>query len=215
LKADGSTSVTPTGAGFGYRQMARLLDRANATAPLLAHVWWKDDRDGLSIVANVLVRGSGKTEGLHRRAIRTSLVEEIDDQEHVLDRIGDVARTRSDEAGEAGKRLRRALISLVQGGPDQARLDDDAAGKKVDPWVRRFDVRADRVFFDEDFWEEAASKAADPRRAWRERLREMARAVFDEAAEAAPRTEMRRIRAVARAKSYLEGQMAKWIGELA
>jgi CRISPR system Cascade subunit CasA len=217
VKADGSSSHTPTGAGFGYRQMTNLLDRAKVTEPLLARLSPEDDRDGLAIVAAALVRGQGKTEGLHRRLVRTSRVAEIEEtgEVDVLDRIGDVARARSNDAGEAGKRLRRALISLVQGGPDQARLDDDAAGKKVDPWVRRFDTRADGVFFDDAFWLEAASKPGDHRRLWRERLRDMARDVFDEAAEAAPRTEMRRIRAIARAKSYLEGQMAKWIGEIA
>ena len=210
-------SFPPTGEGFGYRQMARLLDGSRTTPPPLARLFPEDKREGLAIVAAALVRGQGKTEGLHRRTVWTSRVEEIEatGDVEVLDRIGDVAKARSDEAGEAGTRLRRALISLVQGGPEKARLDDDAAGKKVDPWVRRFDARADRVFFDDAFWSEAANTAVNPRREWRERLRLLADNVFDEAAEAAPRTEMRRIRAIARAKSYLEGQMAKWIGEVA
>jgi CRISPR system Cascade subunit CasA len=215
IKADQSASVTPTGAGFGYRQMSRLLDQTVTTPPFLAKVSDEDAANGLTLVANVLVRGSGKTEGLHRRVVRTSRIEEIDGDDQPLDRIGDVAKLRSDEAGEAGKRLRRALISLVQGGPDQARLDDDAAGKKVDPWVRRFDARVDRVFFDDAMWREVARHDEDHRRLWRERLREVARAVFDEAAEAAPRTEVRRIRAKARARSYLEGQMTKWLKEVA
>ena len=217
LKADGSSSHTPTGAGFGYRQMTGLLDKAKIVPPLLANLHHEDDREGLSIVAAALVRGQGKTEGLHRRAVRTSKVEEIEatGDIEVLDRIGDVAKTRSDEAGEASRRLRRALILLVQGGPDQARLDDDAAGKKVEPWVRRFDGRADRIFFDEAFWDEAAKTAADHRLTWRKRLRDIAGEVLAEAAEAAPRTEMRRIRAIARARSMLDGQMNKWLQEVA
>ena len=209
--------VTPGSAGFGHRQMANLLDRQKVTEPLLAKLHQHDDRERLAIVASALPRGQGKTEGLHRRAIRTSRVEEIEafgDLE-VLDRVGFVAKTRSDEAGEAGRRLRRALILLVQGGPDQARLDDDAAGKKVDPWVRRFDGMADRIFFDDAFWAEAAGEAADHRRAWRERLRVLASTVFTEAAEAAPRTEMRRIRAKARARTMLDAGMAKWLKEIA
>lgn len=216
IKADGTTSVTPTNAGFGYRQMTRLFDTANVTAPLLARLHEQDECEGLSITANVLVRGSGRTEGLHRRAIRTSRMKDIEDYgpAEALDRVGSVAKVRSDEASEAGKRLRRALILLVQGGPDQARLDDDAAGKKVEPWVRRFDARVDREFFGEPLWDEAAGDAATPRTLWRTRLRVLAGEVFAEAAEAAPRTEMRRIRAIARARTMFDAQMAKWLKEI-
>jgi len=38
--------------------------------------------------------------------------------------------------------------------------------------------------------------------------------VFDTAAEAAPRTEVRRIRAIARARSFLDGQMGKWMKDV-
>ena len=217
VKADGSASVTPTGSGFGYRTMARLLQGSETTLPLLANLHDEDDREGLSIVASALVRGQGKTEGLHRRLVRTSRMEEIDAYcpAEALDRVADVARTRADEAGEARLRLRRALILLVQGGPDQARLDDDAAAKKVEPWVRGFEQRVDREFFGDPLWNEAAGDDANHREAWRKRLRALACAVFAEAARAAPRTEMRRIRAIARARSMLDGQMTKWLKEVA
>jgi CRISPR system Cascade subunit CasA len=220
VKADATTSHTPTGAGFGYRQMAQLLDRDRIAPPLLARLDAADAAEGLTIVAAALVRGQGKTEGLHRRAVRTSRVEEIAESgdDRVLDVIGDTATRRAGEAGEAGKRLRRALIMLVQGGPEQARLDDDAAGAKVDPWVRRFDARVDRIFFDAPFWDQAVAPE-DQRRdhalSWRRQLCAMAELVFTDAAEAAPRTAMRRIRAIARARAMLDGQMNKWIGEIA
>ena len=216
LKADGSTSVTPTGGGFGYRALTRLLRKEETSRPLLAQLHDEDDREGLAIIAAALVRGQGKTEGLHRRAVRTSRMVEIEDYvEEVLDHVGDVAARRAAEAGEAGRRLRRALILLVQGGPDQARLDDDAAGRKVDPWMRRFDALVDRGFFDDNLWAEAANKAVEPRKRWRERLRALAGEVFADAAEAAPRTEMRRVRAVARSRSMLDAQMNKWLKEVA
>jgi hypothetical protein len=46
-------------------------------------------------------------------------------------------------------------------------------------------------------------------------LRALADTVFDEAAEAAPRTEMRRVRAISRGRSMLDGQMVKWLKEIA
>ena len=216
LKADGSTSVTPTGGGFGYRAFTRLLRTGETSLPLLARVHDEDDREGLAIVAAALVRGQGKTEGLHRRAVRTSRMVEIEEYvEEALDRIGEVASRRALDASEAGRRLRRALILLVQGGPDQARLDDDAAGRKVDPWMRQYDALVDRYFFDGGLWAEAAGKAAAPRKEWRERLRASASEVLGQAAESAPRTEMRRIRAVARSRSMLDAQMNKWFKEVA
>jgi CRISPR system Cascade subunit CasA len=216
IKADASSSHTPTGAGFGYRQITQLLDQERVTTPLLARLHESDDREGLALVAAALVRGQGKTEGLHRRVVRTSRIEQIEHygDEEALDRVGNVAKERATEAGEAGRRLRRALILLVQGGPDQARLDDDAAGRKVDPWMRRFDVLVDRVFFDDALWAEAAGAVGDHRRDWRQRLRGLASTILADAAESAPRTEMRRVRAIARSRSMLDGQMNKWMKEL-
>lgn len=216
VKADASSSHTPTGAGFGYWQIAQLLDQNKITPPPLAHVHDSDACEGLSIVAAALVRGQGKTEGLHRRTIPTSRVEEIEETGDVavLDRVGDVARRRADDASEAAKRLRRALILLVQGGPDQARLDDDAAKKKVEPWVDAFDTRVDAEFFADPFWTEAARRPGPHRLPWRERLRVLARETMAVAAAEAPRTEMRRIRAIARARTMLDAQMSKWLKEV-
>lgn len=216
IKKDRTASVTPTGAGFGYWQLAQLLSDKKVDQPLLAKLYDTDDREGLSIVAATLVRGQGKTEGLHRRKVRTTRLEVIepDEPRRVLDRVGEVALTRAQEASDAGQRLRRALILLVQGGPDKARLDDDAAKKKVEPWIGRLDARIDRAFFDAGFWNEAADDEGNHRLAWRRRLRAWTLEILAEAAEAAPRTEMRRVRAIARSRSMLEVQMHKWLKEV-
>lgn len=216
VKADESSSHTPSGLGFGYRQIAQLLDKERITPPLLARLHKEDDPQGLSIVVAALVRGQGKTEGLHRRTIPISRLEELWAMGPVdaLDKMSQAAIDRANDAYEAGRRLRRALILLMQGGPDQARLDDDSAGRKADPWVRRFDQDVDRRFFDEDFWAEATGKEGSHRRIWRGQLHGEARQVMAQAAEAAPRTEMRRIRAVARSRTMLDAQMHKWIKEV-
>jgi CRISPR system Cascade subunit CasA len=214
LKADDSASVTAS--GFGYRAMGRLLRPAETTVPLLARLHDEDDREGLEIVASALVRGQGKTEGLHRRRIPTSRVEEVwkNGPVEAMDRVGNTAKRRADDAVEASRRLRRALISLVQGGPEKARLDDDAAKKKTDGWIGQFDAAVDRAFFDDDLWAEAAEDERPHRRDWRVRLRGWAEQTFDEAARAAPRTAVRRVRAIVQARSFLDGQMTKWLQEV-
>ena len=217
--------LSPTGAGFGYRQMANLFDPEKVTPPLLVAVAEDDDREGLSKVATALVRGQGKTEGLHRRTVRTSRVEELHEygSEVVFDRIGNVARTRTAEAGAAADKLRLALYALLQGAPSEdakhkkiaIRLKDNASDDRARKWTSVFHARVDRLFFDAAFWMEVAEPDGDHRLAWRERLKAVAGEVFDEAAEAVPRTQVRRVRAVVRSRSLLDGQMHNWLKEVA
>lgn len=212
IKSTADASITPKRETFGYRGLSRVL---KSDLPLLARAHDSDDKVDLSLSLSALVRRGGtdtNTDGFFRREVRLTRLEEIgDDEVAALDRVGEIAEKRAAEAGEAGRRLRRALISLVQGGPDQARLDDEAAKKKVAAWMTRFDAGVDATFFDDAFWAQAARDEGNHLLAWRIRLRVLADQVFANAARAAPRTEVRRIRAHARARALLDGQMAKWI----
>ena len=216
IEADGSKSVSPNAAGFGHRQIVRLLDEKRTTKPLLAHPSPSDPAEGMAIVAAALVRGQGKTEGLHRRSIpfSRSIYEKLGG-DRFLDRIGEVASGRSADAGDAARRLSGALLILVQGGPDTPRRDDESSKAKVRPWITRFDRTIDRSFFDTAFWAEVAGEAEAPRRFWRLRLHATAEAVFADAAQAAPRTAERRIRAQARARNVLEGSFKTFVEALA
>ena len=216
VKADGSASVTPNGSGFGYRQLTRLLQAKETTRPLLAMPAASDPETGMALVAAALVRGQGKTEGLHRRSVPFSRVALSRMKREVfLDRIGEVAAGRVADAGDAGRRLRRALLALMQGGPDRVRPDDVAADAKARPWMTSFDRVVDREFFDDAFWAEVVRDAEAPRRTWRERLRTLASGVFEQAAEAAPRTAERRIRARAVARNILDGSLAQFVKDTA
>ena len=216
LKADGSASVTPTASGFGYRQVTRLLQRDETERPLLAKPAPTDPEQGMALVAAALVRGQGKTEGLHRRTIPFSrTVYRPLGGETFLDRVGEVASGRVDDAGEAGKRLRFALFALYQGGPDKVRRDDKAAEAKARTPLAAFDREVDRVFFDDTFWDDVAHEAEAPRRTWRGRLHTIASSVFEQAAEAAPRTAERRIRARAVARNILDGSLKRFVEDTA
>ena len=186
--------------------------------PILSKPHDSDDQNGLTMSLAALVRRGGtdtNTDGMFHRRIAISRWEQITAYDQApLDRIGGTAEKRSEEASEASKRLGRALISLVQGGPEKARLDDDAAKKKAERWLEQFNRMVDGEFFDAPFWAEAAGDEANHRLLWRTRLRAIASDVFDTAAEAAPRTEVRRIRAIARARSFLDGQMGKWMKDV-
>ncbi len=78
-----------------------------------------------------------------------------------------------------------------------------------------FDREVDRVFFNAGFWDDVERKAEAPRLAWRIRLRAMATGVFEDAAQAAPRTAERRIRARAVAHNILDGTLKRFVEDTA
>lgn len=209
-----NASLTASPATFGYRKFVELLDPAKVQRPLLARHAADDRPQGMVLVAQALVRGQGKTEGLHRREVPLSGTRENDVFEtEYLDRMGQVAQGRAQEAGAVRQRLRLACFALVQGGPAQVRLDDKAAEAKLDPWIGHFDLAVDRVFFDAPFWAEFDGKPENHRLAWRETLRAIARDVFALAAAQAPRTDTRRVRALAVARNMLEATLAAYVKE--
>jgi CRISPR system Cascade subunit CasA len=207
--------------GFGYRQMTTLLTPSEIALPPLALADASDGADGLVLHAVAVTRGQGKTEGFHERAIPVppSAASYFACLSGGLDRVADVAKERREAAGEAQKVLRHALFVLHQGGPEREslRLDDDATAAKVRRFERQLDAAVDACFFNDAFWEEVTFEGPqeDARahfgRAWRERLRDVARDVLQEAVKTAPRTEMRRLRAVARATGMFEARMRRFV----
>jgi CRISPR system Cascade subunit CasA len=80
----------------------------------------------------------------------------------------------------------------------------------VERWIAAFDHEVDAGFFDDGFWAEVAGEGGAHDETWRKRLVEIARAQFWQAVPAAPRTEMRRQRAIARAEAMLEGGLRRF-----
>jgi len=214
---DGEKAYTPTGAGFGYRQIARLMNTDIIVRPVLATPTPGMAGTGLAITISAVVRGQGKTEGFHERHLPVpgfvgALLKQRGDV--ILDRTGKVAQERADEAGELGRILRHALLALMRGGRDGVRLDDEAAQRKAASWQAIYDGRVEAGFFDDAFWNEVGERDGPHRMPWRRRLAGLARAVLAEAAEAAPRTDMRRIRARAQASDLFERRAGAFVAEV-
>lgn len=221
IAADATKSITPTGAGFGYRQMARLLDPGSTRLPPLAEIRQGDGaagaEDGLEIVASALVRGQGKTEGYHERRIKVSdKARGLFNRQgqRALDHAGGLAQIRAKAAGEMGGVLRRALFVLLMGGEARTRLDDAATDAKARPWLRLYDLDVDADFFDTSFWDAVAESdgLGDPgAEAWVRRLREMADASLTRAFAQAPRSDTRRVPVQAEARDRFEREAAKLV----
>ena len=211
IRADGTTSITASAVGFSYRQIAKLLDPKETMKPPLAQILADDPTEGLVLTATALVRGQGKTEGFHTRSIPISKAQRhrFSGSVMLLDAVGAAAVKRADEAGEVNSILRRSLIYLNQGAPEQARLDDKSATAKTEAWTKRFNAAVDGDFFGDLFWSEVNSEEAPHRVLWRTWLADQARDIFDEAARSAARTDTKRIRAHARSKTMLENGLSK------
>jgi CRISPR system Cascade subunit CasA len=215
---DGLKVFSVTADGFGWRRMRELLlsgsgDERKFHRPLLAQPVPEDD-GAVEIVATALARGQGKTEGFHRRSIPVqnrfalqALGEEGEARRH-LSRAAHALTAAAMAA--SGRCLRPALFLLLQKGPDSAKLDRASTAAQVQPWMQQFDRLIDQNFFDH-LWPCAESEAATATALdrWAAFLHDKARHVFDQAAEAAPHTDQRRIFALVRAHDLLRNALHK------
>lgn len=204
-------AFTSAETGFSYKVVSELLlgekfDRAPAMELR------PDDRSGVLLVARVLVRGQGKTGGLHERVLpiperaRRSVFGAKDQR----DAVGRLARERVDDVAKVqNKVLHVALCALLQAATEDQKLDltDD----RTQRWKRDFDARVDAVFFDA-LWGDLDLAATDPnaaRASWQRRVIAIAREVFREALDAVPLPSVRAYRARAIAERVFEGSARK------
>ncbi|MFP3940274.1 MAG: type I-E CRISPR-associated protein Cse1/CasA [Thermoanaerobaculia bacterium] len=202
--ADGK-ALTVSGSGFDYQRLTRILFGGEYPRKPALEIREEDGPEPV-LIAEVLVRGQGQTEGYHRRVIpvppkaRSRLLS--DDEENGL---GNLAEARVRQAGVARRDvLHRALCSLLQGGKDRLDFRD----RRMSPWTERFDRAVDAVFF-EDLWDAADLPPEEANRRWDYRLFELARAQFDHATEAAPKAEATGLRAEARSRLFFHALARK------
>lgn len=214
VEKGGAKSWGISSQGFGYRQMVRLLDEAEVELPPLARPGPGDGAVGLTLLASAVARGQGKTEGFHTRRIaipRKAVGFMVSSAGR--DRIAQVAKSRREEAASAARILRHALFILAQGGPDEARFDDEPTKARAARFERLYDLSVDHGFFDDGFWihvEDSAPQTAHLRR-WRDQLRDMATAALHAAETGLPRSDNRRLRAITRARSVFYGRMHRFV----
>ncbi len=191
-------NTTPT-----YRTMSDVLfDRDQWLRPLLLD--WQDGIDRLPMRArfDVLVRGQGTTEGLHRREVR------IDGEKRRdffatgagRDRLAGLSKEMIDHAGTLrNKVLKVALLTLVQAGDAEVDFRDKTASAWVLPWLDAAEQRVEGDFFDHLF----KTAETDDFRPWVLFLRGTANSVLGWAIEAMPIAGVRRLKAVAVAEQKL------------
>lgn len=203
-----NVALSLAGGGFDYAKLSELLFSGDWERPAAL----SGDEDAVTQVqAWALVRGQGKTEGLHQRFLtlgRTMrrLFARGDPEQQLAQRsqewIQDAATVRL-------KVLRPALLALAQGGAESLDFQD----KRVDPLTSRFDDDVDSAFFAMLFASFEAADERDPRDVWRYHLWTLAQRHFGGAVSSLPYPSERRWRALARAESILRGAARKHIPE--
>ena len=195
-----SKALTVSGSGFDYRLIHRILFGDDLQMPPAAERSDSEhEAEQAYLIAMTLVRGQGKTEGLHRRVIPIpseawSRFETPSEREEMAEH----SSWRVEKASDVSKSvLRSALYGLFAAGRD---ADPSQLADKSAPWIDQFDDAVDERFFD-DLWRGIEMGSEEARTDWEVTLRELARDVLEEAIDAAPLPQIRRWRAISDAES--------------
>jgi CRISPR system Cascade subunit CasA len=222
---DGRKAFTADAGGFSYKRLVPLLfpsptdPKAPTRAPL--QEWAPDDPDeGLSVVARVVVRGQGKTEGVHERRVPVSkTLRRFLSPEVATDEAARVASARVEDAGQFARRvLFPAVLAVYTAAPsagERAR-DDDAAKGRANAALARFDAAVDATFFSDleaELMLPGNSVAQNAvRGTWLARLRDIGRDVLDSVLHSAPSAAMRHYRTRVRARGRFDAAFRRHFG---
>ena len=214
VKEGEGKALTATASSFSYRLLSPVLfDGQRYELPLLASPRADEESAGV-LVAQVLVGGSGKTEGMLRREIpmRRRSLRKFGDARAELAlrarRFIEIASTLQ------GKVLRAALLQFIDGSAEPDWKNGDFA-KYVVRWTEHFDQQVDEVFYEVLFDTIEAELTDQPAETqWLQTLLPLAREVFLRATEALPSRDRSRLFAQARAEQLFGGGLIKQFGPL-
>lgn len=204
----GRKVLTLSGQGLHYTLVSRLLFGENVTLPALAQISSFEQEAGLLLLQG-MVRGQGKTEGLHQRAI---LIPK--DQKRLWQNKESAAfralAVRSQGMVQDAETMRRnvlfpALAALTVGGEQSGALDANQQAHVL-RWTRSFDDEIDACFFEHLF-----DGSTDPTRpAWFEALRAMARRRLEEAIGETPVSDARYYHVISQAEGLFFSLMRRY-----
>lgn len=201
-------ALTLGGKGFDYKLAAELIYGAGTYRQPIALALREDDgAEGISIIAQGVTRGQGKTEGYHERRVPISPKVRMRLINHQTDQLASVAEKRVKAIGSMRSLLWSALATLFDNGDAGGGKNSDGAKEKANRFVRPFELEEDRRFFTEL---NAEIEASDPEQAyldWLLSMTERAESVLSQAFDAGPRNGEQRYRARAAALSRFWGTL--------
>lgn len=210
----GGKALTVSANGFDYRLAHRILLGSEFVKPLALTELRGERNQDSEIHMAVLVRGQGKTEGLHERIIKLpkSIAAALtpagsDPEDGKAKALKDVSEHMVQYASNARRVLRQAMIVYLQG-PEHPDFQSNCA----DPISQRYDRALDERFFDFLFEQNRDGfDAARTERAWQRFLLEEALCLAGEVWDGASAPSVRREKARAASESVLIGGLRKHI----
>jgi CRISPR system Cascade subunit CasA len=201
-----ATALTVSENGFDYRLLTDLLfppDEKKYELPPAAQARAGQLRKP-ELLAQVLVRGQGKTAGYFERRLPIDVRTFGNDQR--WREAGQVARARIQKAQEVQRKvLRPAILCLAQGGPEKIDFKADDA----EPYLERFEQLVDQRFF-AAIWRDIDLEDGNERdRIWEVELHDLARRIYATADGGVPVPEARRYKAIASADAAFHGSARK------
>jgi len=196
-------ALTLSGGGFTYRKLNDILS-GDYQSPVTLNRQ-EGDVGAMYVTARSLVRGQGKTEGLHQRDVLvpenvSSFFQQGSD---LRQKLGEISKQRVEMVQEVESRvLRPSVAALLTGG----RQDEQPDWEVVQPWIDAFDGRVNDVFF-EKLWDAAALTKREAQARWEQFLASEAEAQFERAVENVPMPDLRKWRALSAARSIFESRI--------
>jgi CRISPR system Cascade subunit CasA len=198
-KSEGK-ALTLSGEGFTYERLQDIVFEGDYARP--PALQFRDTDDGhLYLVARALVRGQGKTEGLHHRIVPVPnealpALRKKSEREQLAQR----AQNRVERVQEVQRSVLYPAIGTLLGGGDTDAVDFD----DVAPWLDAFDRTVDARFF-EALWASVNMSDREAREHWESLLWEEAQTQFDDAEDHAPSSSTRYWRARSSARTIFHG----------
>jgi CRISPR system Cascade subunit CasA len=153
-------SFTVTCEGFSSRKLADLFSSAKFQLPVCVRFSAEDCESGLSLAAQSVCRGQGKTQGYHERRIFLPPAA-VTLFKTCRGTFNEILERRVGASSDIRLALRYGLFVLCQRAPAGGLFDKEATRRFVEPALEQFDISTDRTFFD-GLWQEM--EAADSSR---------------------------------------------------
>ena len=200
IEKSSGKALTLPGEGFTYDRLQDIVFEGEYAPP--PALQFRDSDDGhMYVVARALVRGQGKTEGLHHRIVPVpndalANLRKKSEREQLAQR----AQNRVERVQEVQRSVLYPAIGTLLGGGDTEAIDFE----DVAPWLDAFDRTVDARFF-EALWASVDMSDHEAREHWASLLWEEAQTQFDDAEDHAPSSSTRYWRARSSARTIFHG----------
>lgn len=201
-----SKALTLGGKGFDYKLASELaFGTGTYRKPIAQLLRDEDGTEGITILAQAVARGQGKTEGYHERRIPISPKVRRMLRLHQTDQLAATASARVKAIGDMRSVLWTSLVMLFNNGGEMTPSDETK--NKANRYARPFELEEDHLFFTDLNAEFEADDPDEARLDWLVAMAQRAEDKLKQAFEAGPRSGEQRYRARAAALSRFHGTL--------